>query len=180
MPLPLDPSTLARLGRGEVLVSTEPKAGSKNPTLVVQAVIEAAPADVWAVIEDSSQYARFMPRVKRAEELLRDGNRIHTRVTVDMPFPLRNLTATTEVFHTEEPPSRFVREWKQLSGDYRSNEGSWTLTTHEEDPARTYVLYAAHIEPKIPIPKKIQSAVQERAMPKMIDVIRAETARRRG
>lgn len=178
MSAPVDPRTLERLTRGEVIVTTEPVAGSSTPRLIVHAVIDAPTDRLWDLIDRSALYSRFMPRVKKSEELSRSGDDVRTRVTVDMPFPLRNLTATTQARHTVEPGVRYERAWRLESGDYKLNEGSWTLTPLADDAGRTFVHYQLHVIPKVPIPKVIQSAVQERAMPGLIDALRAEVVRR--
>jgi len=174
----IDPATQARLARGEVIVTTEPVAGSGAPKIIVRAVIDAAPEQVWDLIDKSALYMRFMPRIKKSEELTRDGDDVRTRITVDMPFPLKNLTATTQARHTVEPGVRWVRAWQLESGDYRFNEGSWTLTPFDGEAGRTFALYQIRVLPKMPIPKRIQSAVQEKAMPGMIEAVRGEVRRR--
>lgn len=170
--LPLDPTTRARLLRGEALVHTEPVPGSSTPCIVVRAVFEHPAETIWKLIDQSARYFEFMPRVKTSAELSRDGANIRTRMTVDMPFPLKNLTATTRAVHTVEPGVRYVRAWKLEEGDYHVNEGSWTLSPIEGEPGRCYAYYRVHVIPKIPIPKAIQSAVQEKAMPKLIEALR--------
>jgi len=176
----LDLALPARLRAGEVFVATEPIPGSATPRLVVRAVVDAPPERVWDCIDRSALYSGFMPRVKKSEELSRDGDDVRTRLTVEMPFPLKNLTATTQARHTVEPGLRWVRAWRLESGDYHQNEGSWTLTPVDGEPHRTLAHYQVHVVPKIPIPKMIQSAVQEKAMPGMIDALRAEVRRRHG
>jgi ribosome-associated toxin RatA of RatAB toxin-antitoxin module len=171
----LDPTTKSRLSRGEVLVHTEPVPGSSTQAIVVRAVFDFPAEAVWRHIDQSARYHEFMPRVKASAELSRDGENIRTRMTVDMPFPLKNLTATTRARHIVEPGVRYVREWKLEEGDYHVNEGSWTLTPFDGDPNRAYAHYRVHVMPKIPIPKAIQSAVQEKAMPKLIESLRERT-----
>jgi ribosome-associated toxin RatA of RatAB toxin-antitoxin module len=172
---PIDAATRARLDRGEVLVEALPVPGAPTPMIFVRAIIEAPVAEVWRHIEQSSRYAEFMPRIKQCAELSREGEHVRTRMTVDMPFPLKNLTATTRVRHTVEPDGRHVRQWRLEEGDYHQNEGSWTLTPFEGHAQRTLAVYRAQVVPKIPIPKAIQSAIQEKAMPKLIEALRERT-----
>ncbi|MBL4846737.1 MAG: hypothetical protein JKY65_14540 [Planctomycetes bacterium] len=168
----LDPASRARVARGEVIVRTEAVAGAATPKLLVTAVIESPPASVWKVIDDSSSYSAFMPRVKDSREIGREGREVRTRLTIEMPFPLKNLSAVTIGDHEVVEGERWVRRWDLAEGDYRRNSGSWTLTPFEGDPSRTLVQYVLHVEPKMRIPKKIASAVQERAMPALIDAVR--------
>ena len=171
----IDAAMKVRLGKGEVLIETEPVTGSSQPRLIVCAVIDAPPARVWKHIDNAPRYPEFMPRVKAAQELSRDGDNIRTRLTVDMPFPLKNLTATTRAKHTVEPGVRYVREWVLEEGDYVVNEGNWTLVPFDGDPNRALAVYRVHVVPKMPIPSVIQSAVQEKAMPKLIEALRARS-----
>ncbi len=166
----VDAAMKSRLEKGDVIVSTEPIPGSPAPRLIVVALIDAPPEKVWPHIENPAAHEQFMPRVKRSEELWREGDENRMRTTIDMPFPLKNLTATTRGKHTVVVGERWERAWKLESGDYLSNEGTWVLTRW--DANRTLVRYAAIVHPKVPIPKMIQSAVQEKAMPRMIEALR--------
>lgn len=177
MPHTTDAAMKIRLGRGEVLVGTEPVAGASAPRIVVRAVIDAPPDKVWPHIDQSARYQEFMPRVKQSQELSRQGEDIRTRMTVEMPFPLKNLTSTTRARHTVEPGVRYVREWKLEEGDYHVNEGSWTMVPFDGDTNRTLAVYRVLVVPKIPIPKAIQSAAQEKAMPRMIEALRQRVKR---
>lgn len=169
----IDAQEKQKLARGEVLIHTEVVAGSSTPRLVVRALIDSAPEAVWPHIDQSSRYAEFMPRVKAASELSRDGDQVRTRMTVEMPFPLKNLTSTTRARHIVEPGVRYVRQWSLEEGDYVLNEGSWTMVPFDGDPKRTYVEYRVHVIPKIPIPGSLRAAAQEKAMPKLIEALRA-------
>jgi ribosome-associated toxin RatA of RatAB toxin-antitoxin module len=164
---------MARLARSEILIGTEKVPGSTTPMLVVRAMIDSPPEAVWKHIDQSSRYAEFMPRVKEARELSRDGDRIRTRMTVEMPFPLKNLTATTQARHIVDPGVRYVREWTLEEGDYNVNAGRWIFEPFAGDATRTLAEYRVHVVPKIPVPKALKTAAQEKAMPKMIAALRA-------
>lgn len=168
----LDSATKSRLSRGEIIVRSEAAPGAATPKVLVTALVEAPPEQVWKVIDQSQHYREFMPRVKESRELLREGRRVRTQLTIDMPFPLKNLSAITEGDHEVIEGERWVRRWDLAEGDYHRNRGSWILTRFEGDPQRTLIEYELDVEPKIKIPKKIQSAVQERAMPALIESIR--------
>lgn len=171
----VDAALKSRLEGGEVIVSLEPVPGSVAPRIVVLAIVDAAPEKVWPHLSNPATHEQFMPRVKRSEELWRDGDENRMRTTIDMPFPLKNLTATTKGKHTVVPGERWERAWKLETGDYLSNEGSWVLTPF--GVGKTLVRYAAIVHPKVPIPKMIQSVVQEKAMPKMIEALRERVAK---
>ncbi len=170
-PLP-DPQTLARLERGEIIV--RPDAGGGGvPRVFMQAVIEATPEKVWRHIDDSVRYQDFMPRVKKSEELSRAGDVVRSRVTIDMPFPLKNLTATSRAVHTVRAGELYRRAWQMEAGDYEVNEGAWTLVPHPSQPSRTLVTYEARIQPKIPLPSALKQMAQEKALPSLLEALRA-------
>jgi ribosome-associated toxin RatA of RatAB toxin-antitoxin module len=161
------------LDRGEILVYSRTPAGGSAPEVVVKAVIDAPPQKVWDLVSRCGSYERTMPRIKAARELSRRDNRVVCRVTVDMPFPYSDLTATTRVIHEVHPRGRgFSRRWELVSGDYRVNRGSWVLRPFKGDPRRTYVVYRAQAVPKAWIPGWIRRTAQKRSLPEMIRRLR--------
>jgi ribosome-associated toxin RatA of RatAB toxin-antitoxin module len=168
----IEPTTLARLGRGETLITAEPVPGQAIPRVLLRAVIDCPPKQVWPLIDRCGDYQRTMPNIKASQELSREEGRVRVRVTVGMPFPLPNLTSITESLHTAEPGERYVRKWELVEGDYKSNSGSWTLTPFQGDPARTLLEYRVHAVPKIPVPKKLQQLAQKKALPKLVEQLR--------
>ncbi|MBI5480278.1 MAG: hypothetical protein HY906_15545 [Deltaproteobacteria bacterium] len=164
----------ARLAKGEVVVTTRAVKGSDTPETIGKAVIEAAPAKVWGIISRCGDYVRTMPRIKASKELSRQGNKVVCQVTIEMPTPYSNLTATTDVTHTESAP-RYARVWKLISGDYKVNSGSWVLTPYKGDAKRTLAVYQVHAEPKAWIPAWIRRKAQQRSLPEMMERLRKNT-----
>ncbi|MSP91513.1 MAG: hypothetical protein EXR79_06890 [Myxococcales bacterium] len=149
----------ARLAKGEVLVSTREVAGCDLPEVTAQAVVDAPPEKVWRIIDDCNQYKRHMPRVSASKELERKGTTIQCEVTVDMPFPLSDLTAVTQAEHVVGPP-RWSRTWKLVRGDYDRNEGAWTLTAFDAAATRTRVTYRLLVAPKTLVPNALVKKAQ--------------------
>jgi ribosome-associated toxin RatA of RatAB toxin-antitoxin module len=173
----LDAATRRRLDRGEVLVNAEPVAGSAYPRIAIDAVVEAPPERVWAIIDDTGNYKHTLAGVKDSRELSRDGDRVRVRVTVGMPFPLRDLTSVTDGVHSVEPGQRYERRWTLVEGSYRKNDGSWTLTPFDGDPGRTLVRYRLHVEPRVRIPARVLKLGQQKAAPSLIHKLRQRVTR---
>lgn len=167
--------TKSRLASGEIIVTTKPVAGSSVPWSRAMGVVDAPPDRVWSVIERCGDYEKTMIRTTKAEELSRKGNKVRCRVTIDMPFPLSDLTAVTDAIHTVIPGKKYKRAWSLVEGDYNKNEGSWTLLPFDADGQRTLVSYEVHAEPKIPVPDGIQRAAQKKTLPKLIENLRAQS-----
>ncbi len=155
------------------MVTREPVKDSDVPELVMQGVIEAPPEKVWPLIDDCGAYDKHMARIGASKQLERDGGRVVCRVTAQMPFPLSDLTAETVATHAVEPGVRWSRTWTLLKGDYKLNDGSWVLTPFRGDPKRTLAVYQIHVEPKVPLPDALIRSVQARALPDVMEKLRA-------
>ena len=164
----------ARLAKGEVVISTRAVKGNDTPEYTTKAVIDAPPARVWHIISRCGDYARTMPRIKAARELSRQGGKVVCQVTIEMPVPYSNLTATTDVTHTESA-QRYSRVWKLISGDYKINNGSWVLTPFKGDARRTLAVYRVHAEPKAWVPAWIRKKAQQKTLPEMMERLRRQT-----
>lgn len=164
----------ARIDRGEVVVSTEAVPAAPVPKAIAWAVIEARPERVWSLIADPNRYTQTMIGLKHAEVLSRDGDLVRVRTTLKMPFPLKDLSATTDGLHTVRDGSFYQRKWSLVEGDYQANSGSWTFVPFRGNPERTLVRYEVFAIPNIRIPKKLQEMATSRTMPKLIDHLRAQ------
>jgi ribosome-associated toxin RatA of RatAB toxin-antitoxin module len=172
-PVAADPALPAR---GEVEVNAFPVTGSDAPRIVVRAVMDLPPKKIWQIVSDCARYKDHMPRVA-ASELVKKAGNVHTcKVTIAMPFPLSNLTATTEAVHAESDQS-MSRRWKLVSGDYKVNEGSWEVKALNAEGTSSLVTYTVHAEPTTAIPAFIRESAQKKALPDMIERVRAEAAK---
>jgi ribosome-associated toxin RatA of RatAB toxin-antitoxin module len=151
--------------------------GSDVPKLVVTAVIPQAPKKVWAVVSDCANYKTRMPRVAASELVKKEGN-VHTcKVTISMPFPLSNLTATTAAVH-EESERRMKRTWKMVeSNDYEFNNGSWEVEAADDAGTTSKVTYSVHVKPKTIVPAGLRKSAQKGALPDMMTRVAAEAAK---
>lgn len=163
-----------RLAAGEIIIKTSPVAGSSTPKLRAMAVVDAPPERVWAIIDKCDDYEKTMVRVAEAEELSRQGTKVRCKVTVDMPFPLSNLTAVTEATHTVKPGELWERKWKLVEGDYKVNMGSWRLAPFDDAKTRTLVVYEVVADPKITIPEGIKKAAQKKSIPELMEHLREQ------
>ncbi len=165
-------STLeARIDGGEVVIKARPVPGSPIPHVKAVGVIDASPAIVWSLVEDCNQWKQNLTRIERAETVWRKGEDVRCKVTVDMPFPVDDLTAITDAKHREKNGT-FQRKWKLVEGDYRVNRGSWTITSFKGNANRSLVVYEVHAEPQMSVPDFIVKAAQNRSIPKLYEKLR--------
>lgn len=167
------------LEAGEVLITTKKIGDSPIPQARVRALVDAPVETVWALVSDCDNYKKNMVRVESAKKLWEKGKAdspegavVVCTTTIDMPFPLSNLTSKTAGKHTIKD-GVYRRAWKLLKGDYHSNTGSWTVKKYK-DTDRTLVEYKIHAVPKILVPAFLQEAAQSSSLPELIGHLRKQ------
>lgn len=166
----------ARLEAGEIIVRTYDVPGAQMPRAKVWAVIDAPVERVWAIIDQCKDYKRTMVRVLESEELKREGKIVTCRTQIDMPWPIDDLEAITRATHTIEAGKRYQRAWTLVSGGYRRNDGSWTLTPWGDKPGRTLAAYVVLAEPKISVPTWILKKAARSTLPDLLTNLRLVSA----
>jgi hypothetical protein len=156
----------------DIKVSQQKFPESDVPFNVVEGVIDAPPADVWAFVSQCSDYAKTMPRIIKSKELSRSGDEkslwtVKCEVTAGLPFPLSDLTGITEATHKVQAGVKYSREWKLVSGDYHINHGSWTLEAID-DGKKTFATYKIRVQPKINLPNAWIASAQKGAIKDVI------------
>jgi ribosome-associated toxin RatA of RatAB toxin-antitoxin module len=162
--------------KGETQVNVYNVAGQKTPKVVVRAIIEQPPRKVWAVVSDCASYKSHLPHVAKSRLVSRVGNKHTCEVTVELPFPLSNLTAVTEAIH-EESDAGMTRRWKLVSGDYTVNNGSWEVRPLDATGNASVVTYTVQAEPTTAIPDFVRMQAQKKALPELIERVRNESAK---
>ncbi len=132
------------------------------PKIVACAVMDLPAKKIWQIVSDCAHYKGRLPRVASSELVKRAGN-VHTcEVTIAMPYPLSNLTATTEAVHEEsdqghDPPleageRRLQGERGKLGGEASEQGGTTSL-----------VIYTVHAEPNTAVPAFVRERSEEGA-----------------
>lgn len=163
-----------KLDAGKILVRTKDVDGFDIPKVTVEAVINASPEKVWALIDKCEDYEKTMVGLSMAKEISRKGDKIKCKTTADLPWPLDDLTATTLATHTVIPGKRWQRAWKLVEGDFEFNYGSWVLKHFKDDPNRTHVVYKVHVKPKTAVPDSVKSMAAKSTLPDLIKHIRKQ------
>ena len=165
--------TRAGLAAGKIYVTAHKVKGTDVPELRVTAVVEAPPERIWPLVSNCNQFSRTMPRISSGRIVSRKGNVMICKVTVDVPFPLSDLTSTTHNTMDERPgKGYYARHWKMISGDYTKNRGSYIVSRFEKNPKRSLVRYIVFVIPKTNVPTWLRSMAQKKSLPKMIRKIR--------
>jgi len=131
-----------------------------------EATVEAPLDAVLKVLEDFDHYAEYMPRVRRAER--RPGNLVYTEIA--SPWPLKDVWFVAQVARERAGSATSVR-WTTRSGNLRTNEGAWTLSTRAD--GRTRLRYEGLVELYHPIPPPLLRMVEAHELPLVVQAIRA-------
>lgn len=167
------------LEAGEVFVKTRPVKGSEIPEFVVTGVVDAPPEKVFEVVGNCDRFAERMPRVAGGKILGWNGKTSAIcQVTIDLPFPLSNLTSVT-VDKRKLGPDEWSRRWslRDTEADYHVNNGSYSLRPWKGNKNRTLLVYTIHAVPKTVIPDFLRERAQFKSLPKLVVRIREEVAK---
>jgi len=157
--------------KGQVEIKSYAVAGSSTPKIVARAVLDVPAKKLWAIVSDCAHYKEHMPRVLASELVKKEGN-VHTcKVTIEMPFPLSNLTGVTAAVH-DESEAGMSRKWTLVSGDYKFNNGSWEVKPI--DKGSSLLVYSIHAEPNSNVPQWIRESAQKKTLPDMFDRVKNE------
>lgn len=161
----------ARLDGGEIVTTSRRIPAYGESQIQIEAVVDVAPERLWDIVTDCANFRTTMPRIMKSERLSVDGDTTVCRSTVDLTWPLPDLTATTRVVQVA---GRWHLDWELVSGDYQYNQGSWDLTPFRGDPSRTHVLYTVLAAPDIPVPDAVKKAAVLHSLPGMIRGLRSQ------
>jgi thiol-disulfide isomerase/thioredoxin len=90
--LAADPS---QLSLGKIVVTASPVPEQRAKKVHLEAVIDASPDKVWAIVTDCANFKHTMPRTTKSVELSREGGVVVCQSTVDLTWPLPDLVGTT-------------------------------------------------------------------------------------
>jgi len=160
------------LAKGEILVTSKKRKEFPKPGVKAVGVVKASMERIWPLIDQCGNYTTTMQRVLKSTELSRQDNIVICEITVDLPFPLDDITAKTRAVHTVKPGKMYKRQWKLVSGDYEYNEGSWTLVPFGNSTEETLVVYETQVEPTTMIPNSIRNLAQKKTIPALFEHLR--------
>lgn len=164
---------MERLEQGEVIISSHRVPGQSVKRIRAVGLIRATPEKVWDLVSHCAHFTRTMLRTLESEELSREGNRIQCRVVLEMPFPIQNLTAVTNVRHRVKPGELWERKWTHASGDFKVNRGGWTLRPYNGG-RHTIAIYEVLAVPTVEIPAMIRRMAQRKTIPDLFAHIRKQ------
>jgi uncharacterized protein YndB with AHSA1/START domain len=171
----LDPSALARLRAGEVMIDV--RADPQGATGLIEALVDipAPPQRVWQVMVDCERSKRTIPSLKtcRVTERAADGLFDVREHVVQWIWPLPSVRS---VFRSDYQPFQRIA-FRKIEGDLELLEGEWRLEPLSGGAA-TRLSYRARITPGWPVPGALVRSAIEADVPKTLAALRREAVGR--
>jgi len=135
-----------------------------------QMLIDAAPAQCFAVAIDFAKYPEWASDVKEARVVTNDDDGRGGTVSYRAAAMGRSLSYTIRYFYGTNP-LRF--SWKLLESDLlRQLDGEYEFIPVEGDPEKTKVTYHLAVETAIPLPGFIKRRAEAKIIRTALDDLR--------
>jgi len=165
--LQLTPEQEERVRAGEIVVVMV----APDQPVVVVGLVDAPPERTFRVYSDFANYGRIFG-LPESQVTHQEGNTVLGRFAVDFPWPFGRRWTLNEA---KVEPGRLRFTFKRRDGSFKIYEGS--LRVLPETPTRSRVIYAARIDPNLPLPPWMLLWAQERVFPDVIRSVRSAVAK---
>lgn len=173
----IDPARQARLEAGEhVILDKRPDETDKNDHrfVTVAAIVAGLRKTIWEVINDKENAAAFLDGVLESKVIEREGNRILVEQLTHVGGPRGSYRY--RLWHELTPMKK--ADFTYAGGELRNVLGTWWIYDGP-DEERCIVVYSLHIDPGLLAPQPVVKAGMRKTMPKTIQSIAKEVAKRK-
>ncbi len=142
--------------------------GGKMFQIVSSGTVAANPAAVWRILTDYNRMADYVPDMKSARVVSRNGDKviIEQRGAARFLFFSRDIHLIVQVH--EQAPNKI--DVSLIDGDMKVYRCSWELTPIAATGG-TRVLYNATIEPKFYVPGMVGASLVRKDVAKMMAAV---------
>jgi ribosome-associated toxin RatA of RatAB toxin-antitoxin module len=168
-----------RVAAREIVVRASLDSGQRRGTVRAAIRIDAAPAVVFLMMTRCADALQYVPhlRVCRLRDHAPDNSWMLIEHEIDFGWYSPRVKY---VFRADLVADRSIR-FKQVSGDFKANEGIWEFEP-DESGQHTLLRYRAYIDPPGYIPNWLARSTFKRELPQMLTELRrrceAEQGRR--
>ena len=167
MAFELSEADRSQLADGEVLVRTEGKGKDRHVEAAI--LIDATPAQTWAVMVDCDAAPEFTPNMKRCEILEEDPEGNWNIIEHEVKYSW--LTPKTVYrFRADYIEPEHIR-FERVSGDLRRLEGDWYLSPWENDE-KVLVTYSVILDPGMLVPNFMARRALRKDLPDVLKALR--------
>ena len=135
-----------------------------------QILVNATPADCFAIVVDFEQYPQWATDVKEVEVLRRDDNGYGGLVAFRAAAMGRSTTYTLKYFYGSNP---LRVAWRLVEGDQVGRiDGEYELAPSTDDDAKTLLTYSLSVELAVPVPGFVKRRAASRIMQTALEQLR--------
>lgn len=165
------PDELARLKRGEVVVTSSVQRVEDGGNALAAVQIDAPVERVFRTLIDCKQAVQFVPHLEQCK-VLETADDESWRIVEHEMGTSWYLPSGRFMFRAEYEPYKVIR-FTQMRGDFRENTGVWTFRPINNGRG-TIVSYNVHIVPRTFVPRWIVRASLRRGLPALMDGLRTQ------
>ncbi|MBC8024699.1 MAG: SRPBCC family protein [Steroidobacteraceae bacterium] len=167
--IPLSDAEARVVARREVLVRATLDANHRRGTVRAVVLIDAPPAVVYRAMTRCADAFEFVPHLKtcRVLESAPDASWGIVEHEIDFGWYTPRIRWA---FRAEFLPEKSIT-FRQVSGDFKKNEGAWEFEA-QANGVSTLVKYQAAIDPPAFIPNWLARTTYKRELPQMLDDLR--------
>jgi ribosome-associated toxin RatA of RatAB toxin-antitoxin module len=174
----LTPAETRKVAAREIVIRANLDAGQRRGTVRAAVPIEAPPTVVFQLMSRCADAVQYVPHLRLCR--VRDRAPDDSWQLVDHEIDFGWYAPRVKyVFRADLTPDRSI-EFKQVSGDFKANEGLWEFEP-DDTGRRTLLRYRAYVDPPGFIPNWLARSTFKREMPQMLTDLRkrceAEQAR---
>jgi hypothetical protein len=159
----------ARVEARQVVIRSTLDSSQRRGTVRAAVRIEAPPDIVFRMMIECADALEYVPhlRVCRVRDQAPDQSWLLVEHQIDFGW---YAPAVNWMFRAELVADRSIR-FRQVSGDFKANEGMWELEP-TADGATTLLLYQAYIDPPTFVPNWLARSTFKRELPQMLTELR--------
>jgi ribosome-associated toxin RatA of RatAB toxin-antitoxin module len=141
----------------------------------VETEVNAPLRAIEAVILDARDYASWFPSTQSVRILDSNCHTIVFEGHFKLPWPVRDAHETVRLERRAFPGGVAI-SWRQQRGDFRRNDGLWTLISRK--PGMTVVTYEATWQPRRWVPRWMLRIAAQRQAPRMMRALEGQAQAR--
>ncbi len=158
-----------RVEARQVVVRANLDANQRRGTVHAAVRIEASPAVVFQMMIRCGDALQYVPHLQKCQ--VRDQAPDDSWLLVEQEIDFGWYAPRVNwVFRAELAADRSIT-FRQVSGDFKANEGAWELEP-TADGATTLLLYRAYIDPPGFVPNWLARSTFRRELPRMLTQLR--------
>jgi uncharacterized membrane protein len=167
----LTPGNVAKMEKGEVITFKKGSKDAQGKSLAqgrVLAIINKPAPEAYAVLLQTEEHPKFMPRLLSIEKYYEEGNVKGIKETIKVV-----LSKVTYHILQEKNPDALTLAWKldkTKPNDIKDTSGSWQFRARDEKSC--YVLYSVSVESGAFIPKAIENFLMNQDLPEVVNALK--------